>query len=242
MRRQPILEASKRLYRLARTLRGTDFLAEPEISCSRARLGSDYGGWWVRPDWMDADAVVFSVGLGFDVSFDLAMIERFGCLVHGFDPTPKSTEWLRRQTLPPQFRYYELGLADYDGEMFFALPGEHPDWDSYVATTPDTKIAQSAAHSAHCQVRRLHTLTRLIGTPRLDVLKMDIEGAEYDVITDMLAGDIRPRQLLFESHHRYHFSGNLPRARDTVAALRRAGYRIFARSPGGLEFSMCLDR
>jgi FkbM family methyltransferase len=32
-------------------------------------------------------------------------------------------------------------------------------------------------------------LTRLIGTPRIDVLKMDIEGAEYDVISDMLAGD-----------------------------------------------------
>jgi FkbM family methyltransferase len=190
----------------------------------------------VRPDWIHVDAVILSVGLGSDVSFDLEIIRRFGCLVHAFDPTPKSAEWLRQQALPPQFRYYELGLADYDGEAHFALPEARPDWDCYVASAPD---ATTAADSHSGQVRRLETLADLVGTTRIDVLKMDIEGNEYDVISDMLAGDIRPRQLLFESHHRREFRENLPRARETVAALQDAGYRIFARSARGLEFSMC---
>jgi FkbM family methyltransferase len=238
---ETILNAGRRLRRFGRTLRGTDLVAESEVACPCVHLGSEYGGWWIRPDWIHSDAVVISAGVGSDVTFDLEMIGRFGCTIHAFDPTPKSAEWVKQQPLPSQFRFYELGLANYDGEMLFALPGDHPDWDCYVATTPDAEVAKSAAHAARCQVRRLATVARLIDAPRIDVLKMDIEGSEFDVIDDMLSGDIRPRQVLVEYHYRHQFIGNLGRTSHSLDALRRAGYRIFARSPRGQEISMCLD-
>ena len=34
-----------------------------------------------------------------------------------------------------------------------------------------------------------------LGHSSLDILKIDIEGAEYDVIEDMLSSGIRPRQV-----------------------------------------------
>jgi len=239
-------DASRRLQRFGRTLWGRDFVAEPEIACARVRLGSEYGGWWVRPDWLASDSVVLSVGVGSDVTFDLAMIERFGCVVHAFDSTPKSVEWVIAQQLPREFKFYESGLAGHDGEMLFALPGlpgHQPDWDCYVATTPDGDVARSAFHAVRCQVSRLVTLVQRIGASRVDLLKMDIEGSEYEVIDDMLAGEIRPRQLLVEYHYRHQFGDEniLARTLESVASLRRAGYRIFARSPSGMEFSMCLE-
>ena len=234
-------DVQRRLFRFARTLWGRDFLAEPEIDCPHVRLGSEYGGWYVRPDWITSDSVVMSVGVGSDVTFDLEMIERFGCTVHAFDSTPKSVEWVRAQRLPREFTFHEFGLAGHDGDMLFALPGEHPDWDCYVATAPDADVAQSAAHAVRCQVRRLVTLVNRIGASRVDLLKMDIEGSEYDVIADMLAGEIRPRQLLVEYHYRHQFSGDIARTSKSLASLRRAGYRIFARSPSGVDFSMCRE-
>jgi len=36
-----------------------------------------------------ATAVVYSLGIGEDISFDLALIEKYGARVHAFDPTPK---------------------------------------------------------------------------------------------------------------------------------------------------------
>ena len=239
---EAIMNVGRRLRRFGRTLRGADFVAEPEVACPRVHLGSEYGGWWIRPDWIDSDAVVISAGVGSDVTFDLEMIGRFGCTVHAFDPTPKSAEWVKQQPLPGQFRFYELGLAHYDGEMLFALPADHPDWDCYVATTPDAEVAKSAADTARCQVRRLATLAKLIDAPRIDVLKMDIEGSEFDVIDDMLSGDIRPRQVLVEYHYRWEFSANVGRTSKSLDALRRVGYRIFARSPRGQEISMCLEQ
>ncbi|GIS18490.1 MAG: hypothetical protein CM15mP120_04060 [Pseudomonadota bacterium] len=42
---------------------------------------------------------------------------------------------------------------------------------------------------------------RDLGHDHLDVLKMDIEGAEYAVLDDMLQSNILPDQLLVEFHH-----------------------------------------
>jgi len=38
---------------------------------------------------------------------------------------------------------------------------------------------------------------------KIDLLKMDIEGAEYSVLKDMESVNIRPKQLLIEFHHRF---------------------------------------
>jgi len=229
----------RRVRRFGRTLIGRDFGAEPEVGCPRMRLGTEYGGWWVNPELLSAQSAVFCVGVGSDVSFDLAMIERFGCTVHAFDPTPKAVAWVTGQTFPPRFVFHPLGLADDDGEMHFILPGEHPSWDSYKLGAPGSTEERGAADRAICHVRRLETLVREVGVGRVDLLKMDIEGGEYAVIRDLLAGTIRPRQLLVEFHylgaadHAANFDATVKAVRD----LRQAGYRIFARSPHGLEFS-----
>ena len=52
-------------------------------------------------------------------------------------------------------------------------------------------------------MRRVATLMRDLGHERLDVLKMDIEGAEYEVVADVLASGIDIGQLLIEFHHRF---------------------------------------
>lgn len=35
----------------------------------------------------------------------------------------------------------------------------------------------------------------------IDILKIDIEGSEYDVIEDLINSKIRPKELLNEFHH-----------------------------------------
>ena len=70
---------------------------------------------------------MYSVGIGEDISFDLALMAQFNCRVFAFDPTPKSLEWLKRQELPEGFQSFAVGLADYDGqaELFAPPNSEH---------------------------------------------------------------------------------------------------------------------
>lgn len=41
------------------------------------RLGSKYGGWIVPATLVRPDSVCYCVGVGEDISFDLALIERW---------------------------------------------------------------------------------------------------------------------------------------------------------------------
>src|SRR5690242_20394500 len=48
-------------------------------------LGSTPGGWSVPSGLIQPDWVCYSVGAGGDVSFDLALIERWGLQIRAFD-------------------------------------------------------------------------------------------------------------------------------------------------------------
>ena len=71
-----------------------------------SRIGSDYGGWTFDQALLGRHSVVYSIGLGKDISFDLHLINKTRCHVHGFDDTPVSTAFLKKQKLPPHFHWH----------------------------------------------------------------------------------------------------------------------------------------
>lgn len=195
------------------------------------KLGSEYGGYWVCPDGLGSDSVVYSFGIGEDMSFDLAMIERFGVCVHAFDPTPKSIAWVKRQSLPERFVLHEYGLADYDGVARFAPP-EDP---SHVSHTVLGR-KKASGPPIEVSVKRLESVMAELGHTRVDVLKMDIEGAEYGVIDELARGSKFPQQILLEFHHQLE-GVSLSRTERAISQLNGAGYRIFHVSDTGRELS-----
>lgn len=225
-----MLHAIGPLHRALSRSRGSLIHRPTYRAPSRAFLGSDYGGWTVIPGLITRESVVYSVGVGSDISFDRAMIERFGCTVHAFDPTPMARQWIARQTLPPEFEFHPIGLANKDEEVPFAMPLQEG-WDSFSLPREG-----SDEETVLCPVRRLETIAADLGHERIDVLKMDIEGFEYGVIDDVLAGPLRPAQWLIEFHHNMmHFVPE--QTRRAVKQLEDAGYRLFAVSNVGHEYS-----
>jgi FkbM family methyltransferase len=206
---------------------GRDPNIAPDAHLPTERHGSAYGGWTIHPP-LDHDSVIYSFGVGEDISFDLALIERYGVTVHAFDPTPRSIAWVREQRPPAGFRLHEYGLAAYDGVATFHPPA-NPDHISH-------SMLDRAGGSAPIEVpvRRLATAMAELGHDRIDLLKMDIEGAEYTVLEDIAGLPIG--QILVEFHHRFKDVG-VERTRAAVALLRERGYRLFAVSPSGEEFS-----
>jgi hypothetical protein len=83
---------------------------------------------------------------------------------------------------------------------------------------------------------RYESILSMLELQRVDVLKLDIEGAEIDVIPDILASSVLPKQLLTEFHHR-HYGIDVADTLAAVKLVRQAGYALFAISPGGQELS-----
>lgn len=214
------------LYRAANRLRGIR-IHEPDISVKYRFLGSWYGGWTLPAGLLNSDSVVYSAGIGEDISFDLAMIDAVGCSVHGFDPTPIAREWLGRQVLPSAYSFHNVGLAETDGDMDFFPPDD--------AHSFSRLPGHAGAQSLKCPVRRLSSIMEDLGHDHIDLLKIDIEGFEYAVIDDFLAAGIRPKVFNVEFHHGY-FGIEPDQTRAQVDKLRANGYRIYWVSDLGREY------
>jgi FkbM family methyltransferase len=217
--------------RAMRVLSGKEKVYSPEVSCPKVRLGSTYGGWTICPDGLNSDSVVYSVGLGNDITFDRAIIENYGTQVFGFDPTPSSLTYLANQSLPPQFHYYPYAVAAEDGDFsFFPPPQEgHVSYSFLQRETEQEKAITVPA-------RRISTLMQELGHDHLDILKMDVEGAEYEILEDILSSKLRPKQLMVEFHHRFPSVG-FAKTQHAVESLQGVGYRIFNVGQAGLDFS-----
>lgn len=199
--------------------------------CHAEHHGNRYADWTICSNDLSDRTLLYSFGIGTDVSFDLSLIARYGLSVYAFDPTPRSIAWAKAQRLPPQFHLVEYGIADFDGTATF-FPPENPENISHSMLMRE---GQSGS-GVDVPVRRLPTLMHMLGHTRIDILKMDVEGAEYSVLRDLLTTDIRPTQLLVEFHHR--FPELSPHdTKNTVTVLEQAGYLIFDISESGEEYS-----
>jgi FkbM family methyltransferase len=195
--------------------------------------GARSGVWTVCPEGITPDSVVYSFGVGDNIVWDLAMIRRFGVEVHAFDPTPASIQWVRAQTLPPRFHFHEIGLAAHDGTVRFVAPKKVGAFNYAPALTGSHCAVEDAVTAP---VQRLSTIHARLGRRPIEVLKMDIEGGEYEVIDDLLSCGVPIRQLLIEFHHNFASIG-LPKTLRALRALEAGGFRIFHISKRGLEFS-----
>src|SRR5205823_748224 len=75
------------------------------------RIGTDYGGWTVPDGAIDASWVCYCGGVGYDVSFDLGLVERYGCVVHAFDPTPSAIRYAHEAAgHEERLRFFPWGL------------------------------------------------------------------------------------------------------------------------------------
>ena len=210
---------------------------ESKLPC--VRLGTEYGGYALLKDSIKADSIVYSFGIGEDISFDLALIETVRLPgVRLRIPRRAQSPGCARKTRPRPFMYESSGLP-----VTTARPRSLLRPIPLISHSMSAPLAPSTGGSGQgrveFEVRRLPTLMKELGHARLDVLKMDIEGAEYDVIEDLLAQGLRPTQILVEFHHGMH---GIPVAKTEAAltALAAAGYTIFDVQPSGHEFSLAL--
>ncbi len=207
------------------------------IKLPRRWYGSTYGGFFVCPDYLRAQSIVYSVGIGKDISFDRKIIQNHGCKVFAFDPTPKSIQYLAELNLPSEFIFHPWGLAVQSGPQTFYLPKD----DRGVSGSREMNHAVDAQKSIEVDMKSLPDLMNLMGHSHIDLLKIDIEGSEYEVIKDVLNRSITINQLLIEFHDRF-FNTDEPRSLATIQQLQEAGYRIFATSRNKEEISLIHER
>jgi FkbM family methyltransferase len=179
-------------------------------------IGSAYGAWTIPAGALTRDSAVYLAGLGEDASFDLGLIERFGCRVHAFDPVPEAARYAEGIcTKEPRFHFQPVGLWSSDGTLRFYENAE-PGFVSRSATNMHATGSYTEA-----PVRSVDSLMRELGNERVDLLKLSVEGSEYEILGDILAKDLAVGVLCVE----FAQPAPLRKIRGQIKALEEAGYR-----------------
>ncbi len=195
------------------------------------RLGSRYGGWWLDRGIVGADPLMVDCGLGQDISFDAAFLSRFAGAVFGIDPNPQSLAWCRTHC-PPGMHLLERAFWTSAGRtLTFHLPREIVELprgaDGISGSLIGSHEYVSGGASRSVTTTDLAELLAQARRAECDVLKLDIEGAEYEVLADLAARGLlaKCRQVLVEFHHRvtHHTQQETDRV---VAAVLAAGFRL----------------
>jgi FkbM family methyltransferase len=184
----------------------------------------DACSWTICDKDLDANSHILCAGSGNDISFEKALINSYGCTVMLLDPSPTGIATVQRENLPSEtLRFLPLGLAGTDDVVEFEDPRD-PKEGSFVGNLK----SNSAAHKFRCETPS--TVMRQLGWSHVDLLKIDIEGFEYQVIQHILRERLNVKQICVEFHHGEDFAY---RRRDTISAilaLRNAGYDLVHRN------------
>ena len=163
----------------------------PELGLEK--IGTAYGGWIVPTALMGPTWRCYDGGVGEDASFDLGLIDRFGCTIFAFDPTPRAIAYAEPIVASqPNFRFMPVGLWSADTTLRFYAP-KNPAHVSHSALN-----LQGTTEWFEAACRTIPTLMRELGHTTIDLLKLDIEGAEHTVLGSVLAAGIRPQVICFE--------------------------------------------
>jgi FkbM family methyltransferase len=199
----------------------------PPAALGLQKIGTAYGGWVVPTALIGNDWVCYCGGVGEDISFDLGLIERFGCVIRAFDPTPRAIAFIAANAAAePRFDFHPIGLWSEDTTLRFFAP-RNP---AHVSHSIVNLQRTSEFFEAPC--RTVASIMREVGDERIDLLKIDIEGAEHEVVRSMLASGIRPTVLCLEIDQPVR----VRRFWATVRRIRSAGYALVDVDSWNLSF------
>ncbi|HPP66608.1 MAG TPA: FkbM family methyltransferase [bacterium] len=219
----------RRTERFAKQIFGKDVWTYPEVTTELFFAGKEH--YVVCSKYLSPKSIIYSAGIGDDISFDLDIIKTFGASVYGFDPSPVSIAWVEKYNLPVEFRFFPYGISDHDGTMFL-YPPENPKSTSFSLVD----YANTSAKAFEVPVRRVLSVMKELGHSHIDLLKLDIEGGEYMVIDDMIRTDIKPGQIVVEFHHRFSEIG-ISKTKYALRLLKSNGYKIVYVDPRGYVYS-----
>lgn len=186
-------------------------------------MGTPYGGWIIPEDALPHDAICYCVGIGHDVSLESALLEAFdAATVRSFDPVAQFVEYARTELgEDSRFTATQAAIALVDGPI---LMQKHHQPVSESVSAADL---YDSARYVELPGRSLASLMAEYGDQRIDFLKLDMEGSEYEFLPTLDLAKLGVRALTVQLHH----NGTVRRARALIAGLREKGYVHVARRP-----------
>lgn len=192
-------------------------------------LGTDYGGYMVPRREIKEGLTCYSFGAGEDISFESELAAAFPVEVHIFDPTPRAityvSDFIEKTSAAGtgagrRLHFYPWGVWSSDQQMQFYAPKD----PAHVSHSLVNMQHTTDYFVADC--RRPKSIMNTLGHKSIDLLKLNIEGAEYEVMRALFEDQILPSIICinFDELHTKIDTGARERLRGLVRQFADQGY------------------
>jgi FkbM family methyltransferase len=207
------------------------------------RLGSGYGGWLIPENLLSEDSVCYCAGVGEDVTFDIELIRMFNCKVFCIDPTPRSILHVAKlkESLytgeevftSPEGIKYEV-TSKILNNLFFVPMGLWSENKIMRFFSPRNKehVSHSIVNLQHtkdffeAECKRLSILMSEFGHKKLDLLKMNIEGAEGRILDSIIEDGLDIKCIIVAFDENRKGQKYILETDKRIESLKRNGYEI----------------
>lgn len=224
-------------------------------------LGNKNASWCIKKLSIKDDGLIFSLGIGEDMSFDIELAKKYNKKIIMIDPTPRAIlhynlvmKWFdKEKILTKKFPYNLKGLNRNNFEIVkkaiwnkkkivkFFLPKNNKNVSHSIINfqnnySKDTDFIEVDAI-------RMSDLVNLYKneSKNISLIKMDIEGAEIEVLKDMLSSNIFPKQIAVEFDElNIPTKYGIKRVKDSIDNLKKYNYRL-AWASGSSDFLFIRD-
>ena len=160
-------------------------------------LGDNDGAWTIVMDGIKSESVILSAGVGHNISFELELIDKTNACIHVFDPSPtglKTMKKLGHKRGMENIIFIPKAISGLSGNIFLESPdiATEGSWKATTGGNTESTIEiESVSVSDYCRNNDIS---------HIDLLKIDIEGAEYDVIDNIISENLSIKQICLEFH------------------------------------------
>jgi FkbM family methyltransferase len=185
-------------------------------------LGSSYGSWIMPGDVIDPSWTCYLVGAGGDVSVDLELVRRYGVTARSFDPVLDYVERAAHDGRDePRFSAHQAAIAAVDGPIRMQITHD----------VNSGSVSAAGLYDSHSYIevpgRSLQSVMAELGDERIDLLKMDIEGSEYELFPELDLRSLGVKVFSVQLHH----NGSVRAARRIISSLDEQGFDLVACCP-----------
>lgn len=216
------MKLKRKVKKMIRILKKDNFVIRKQKSAKVVWVGNEYGGFGVCDGLIKDKPLVYSFGIGEDISFDMGLIEKYNAEIFAFDPTPRSIKWVNENVKNERFHFYPYGLSDNDAKENFYLP-KNEDFVSGSSFVHTGLMNNPIEVDMFC----LATIMNEMGHRYIDLLKLDIEGSEFKVIPNILNElGIGINQICVEVHGRFWGAEGYKKNRELIDIMTKSGYSL----------------
>lgn len=222
------------------------------------KLGTNYGGWLIpKNNNLNENSIIYSGGVGEDISFDIKLNSKYKSKIILIDPTQKAIKHFEECKLYFNNKDYKF-KGNIQKDYYKEIENENPNlkdflyinkglWNKkdklkFYKQKNENYISQSLINGMFSnnyeivEVDSIKNIMTELNHKKIDLLKLDIEGAENIVLKQMLIDKIYPKYLCIEFDLLLKKKDINNSTYNIIKKLQNIGYKILVNDCYNITF------